>query len=205
MIPTGAGSEGAGVYYTMELRTGAFERRRADKGKADRRVQTEETIAIRPVLEQDVGLLLGLIRELADYEKMSGDVEATEELLLDSLFRRKAARAVIAEYAGKPAGYALFFYNFSTFTGRPGIYLEDLFVRPALRGLGVGKALFSYVARLAADGDCSRMEWSCLDWNEPSIHFYSGMGALPLSGWTQYRLDRSALAAFSAAAEKERG
>lgn len=168
-------------------------------------MQTEETIAIRPVSEQDVGLLLGLIRELADYEKMSGDVEVTEELLLDSLFRRKAARAIIAEYAGKPAGYALFFYNFSTFTGRPGIYLEDLFVRPALRGLGVGRALFSHVARLAADGDCSRMEWSCLDWNEPSIRFYRGMGARPLSDWTQYRLDRSALAAFSAAAEKKRG
>lgn len=141
----------------------------------------------------DVSLILGFIRELAYYEKMSHNVVATEEILKESLFERKMAEVIIAEYENKPISYALFFYNFSTFLGRPGIYLEDLYVKPEMRGNGMGKIILSFLAKLAIDRKCGRLEWSCLDWNEPSIKFYKQLGATPMDDWTVYRVDDNAL------------
>lgn len=148
---------------------------------------------IRFAAEEDIPLILSFINGLAEYEHMSGDVVATEEILRDSLFRRKAAEVVIAELGGEPLGFALFFHNFSTFLGKPGIYLEDLFVLPKARGLGLGKSLLSFLAKLAVERDCGRLEWSCLNWNEPSIAFYKSMGAHPMDEWTVYRVDKQAL------------
>lgn len=162
-------------------------------------MEISENLTIRPATEEDVGLIMKLILELADYEKMTDMVETTENSLMDSMFVKKIAKAVIAEYEGHPAGYALFFYNFSTFTGVPGLYMEDLYVRPPLRGRGIGKALLSYLAGTAAENGCARMEWVCLNWNKPSIRFYRGMGAKPLDEWTQYRLDRKTLVNFQKA------
>lgn len=150
-------------------------------------------VVIRFAEESDTKLILQFIRELAEYEKMEKDVTATEEILRDSLFRRKAAETVIAEKDGRPVGFALFFHNFSTFLGKPGIYLEDLFVRPEARGLGVGKALLAFLAKLAVERGCGRFEWWCLDWNKPSIEFYKSMGAKPMDDWTVYRVDGNAL------------
>ncbi len=150
-------------------------------------------VTIRFAGEEDTVLILGFIRELAEYEHMADDVEATEETLRESLFYRKAAEAVIAEQDGQPVGFALFFHNFSTFLGKPGIYLEDLFVQPKARGLGIGKALLSFLAKLAVERDCGRLEWSCLNWNKPSIGFYRSMGAKPMSEWTVHREDGESL------------
>lgn len=143
--------------------------------------------------EQDVSLILGFIKELADYEKMLNEVVATEEILKESLFERKAAEVVIGEYENRPVSFALFFYNFSTFLGRPGIYLEDLYVKPEMRGKGIGKIMLSFLAKLAVERKCGRLEWWCLDWNEPSIKFYKQMGAVPMDGWTVYRVCDNAL------------
>lgn len=151
-------------------------------------------VAIRFAAEEDIPLIFRFIQGLAEYEHMMGDVTATEEILRDSLFRRKAAEVAIAELDGEPVGFALFFHNFSTFLGKPGIYLEDLFVLPEARGFGVGKALLPFLAKLAVERDCGRLEWSCLNWNEPSIEFYCGMGANPMDEWTVYREDGQALA-----------
>jgi GNAT superfamily N-acetyltransferase len=148
----------------------------------------KENFIIRAANEKDVPLILGFIKELAEYEKMLDDVVATEELLKESLFERKTAEVVIGEYNGKPIGFALFFYNFSTFLGQPGIYLEDLYVKPEARGKGFGKTILSYLAKLAVDRRCGRLEWACLDWNEPSIRFYKQMGAAPMDDWTVYRV-----------------
>lgn len=150
-------------------------------------------VVIRFAEESDTKLILQFIRELAEYEKMEKDVTATEEILRESLFHRKAAETVIAEKDGRPVGFALFFHNFSTFLGKPGIYLEDLFVRPEARGLGVGKALLAFLAKLAVERGCGRFEWWCLDWNKPSIEFYKSMGAKPMDDWTVYRVDGNAL------------
>ena len=147
-----------------------------------------EGFMLRGAEEKDVPLILSLIKELAAYESLLDQVEATEETLMDSLFQRKVAEAVIGEYHGTPVGYILFFYNFSTFTGKPGIYLEDLYVKPELRRKGMGKAMLSYLAKLSIDRDCSRFEWACLDWNTPSIGFYKSLGAVPMDQWTVYRL-----------------
>ncbi|MBN1647881.1 MAG: GNAT family N-acetyltransferase [Spirochaetales bacterium] len=138
--------------------------------------------------EKDIPLVLGFIRELAEYEKLADEVVATEEMLYESLFVRKAAEVIIGEYEGEPAGFALFFHNFSTFLGRPGIYLEDLYVRPAARGMGIGKAMLSCLARLAKERDCGRLEWWCLDRNRPAIEFYKGLGAKGMEDWTVYRV-----------------
>ena len=142
----------------------------------------------------DVPLIMSFIRGLADYENMLDDVKATEEVLSESLFERKMAEVIIAEYKHEPVGFALFFHNFSTFLGRPGIYLEDLYVIPEMRGMGFGKSLLAFVANLAIDRKCGRLEWACLDWNEPSIKFYKQMGAVPLDDWTVYRVNDEALA-----------
>lgn len=141
----------------------------------------------------DVPLILGFIKQLADYEKMLHDVVTTEEDLKEFLFERKTAEVIICEYKTTPVGFALFFHNFSTFFGRQGIYLEDLYVIPEMRGKGLGKTILSFLAKLAIDRKCPRLEWACLDWNEPSIKFYKQMGAVPLDDWTVYRVNDQAL------------
>jgi len=142
---------------------------------------------------EDVSLILEFIKELAKYEKMLNEVVATEELLKESLFERKMAEVIIGEYKNKPAAFALFFHNFSTFLGRPGIYLEDLYVRPEMRGKGIGKIMLSFLANLCVERKCGRLEWWCLDWNESAIEFYKKMGAIPMDEWTVYRLSGDAL------------
>ncbi|ACL19734.1 L-amino acid N-acyltransferase YncA [Desulfitobacterium sp. LBE] len=142
----------------------------------------------------DAPLILELIRELADYEKMAHEVVATEEVLIESLFERKMAEVVIGEYKNAPVAFALFFHNFSTFLGRPGIYLEDLYVKPDMRGKGIGKMMLAFLAKLALERNCGRLEWWCLDWNEPSIQFYKQLGAVPMAEWTVYRVHDEALA-----------
>ncbi|ODA38769.1 GNAT family N-acetyltransferase [Desulfosporosinus sp. BG] len=136
----------------------------------------------------DTLLILEFIRELAEYEKMLPEVIATEEVLRESLFERKIAEVIIGEFQNKPVCFALFFYNFSTFLGKPGIYLEDLFVKPKMRGKGIGKIMLSFLAKLAIERKCGRLEWWCLDWNEPSINFYKHLGATPMDDWTVYRV-----------------
>ena len=149
---------------------------------------------VREASEGDVPLILSLIRELAEYEKLSREVVATEDELRHSLFgERRYAEVLIAEHDGAPAGFALFFHNFSTFLGKPGIYLEDLYVRPEFRGRGVGKELLINLARLAKERGCGRLEWWVLDWNESSIGFYRELGAVPMDDWTVYRVSGMAL------------
>lgn len=144
--------------------------------------------------ESDVALILQFIRELAEYERLAHAVVATEETLRASLFGEpRHAEVVLATHAGEPAGFALFFHNFSTFVGRPGLYLEDLFVRPALRGHGIGRELLAFLAHLAIERNCGRFEWAVLDWNEPAIGFYESLGARPMDDWIVYRLDGDAL------------
>ncbi|MEQ8313626.1 MAG: GNAT family N-acetyltransferase [Gammaproteobacteria bacterium] len=153
---------------------------------------------LRQATIDDCALILGFIQELAEYEKLAHEVVATVETLEETLFGPRAyAEVFIGEYQGKAVGYALFFHNFSTFTGRPGIYLEDLYVQPAMRGKGFGKCLLAYLAKLAVDRNCTRVEWSVLDWNEPSIQFYRSIGAAPMDEWTVQRLDGEALSSFA--------
>lgn len=148
--------------------------------------------------EADVPLVLQFIRELAEYEKLADAVVATEELLRESLFgARRHAEVILAEYDGEPAGFALFFHNFSTFVGRAGLYLEDLFVRPALRSHGIGKELLRFLAHLAGERGCGRFEWAVLNWNEPAIGFYKKLGAVPMDEWTVYRMSGAALQALA--------
>jgi GNAT superfamily N-acetyltransferase len=155
----------------------------------------ESAISIRTAGEADVPLILGFIRGLAEYERLAHAVVATEDVLRTSLFGPRAfAEVVFAEVEGVAAGFALFFHNFSTFLGRPGIYLEDLFVVPGMRGRGIGKALLEHLASVAVERDCGRLEWSVLDWNEPAIGFYKSLGAVPMSEWRVFRLTGDALA-----------
>lgn len=144
---------------------------------------------IRFAEEKDTKIILDFIRELADYEKLLNEVVATEEVLHNSLFVKKSAEVIIGEYNENPVGFALFFHNFSTFLGKPGIYLEDLYVKPEVRGLGLGKVILSFLGKLALERDCGRLEWWCLDWNEKSVDFYKKMGANPMDDWTVYRVD----------------
>lgn len=156
--------------------------------------QQAKEIRIESARESDVALILTFVRELAEYERSAHEVVATKENLLESLFgERKAAEAVIAYVGERAAGMALFFHNFSTWKGVRGLYLEDLYVRPELRGRGVGRALLVHLARLARERDCARFEWSVLDWNESAIRFYEKLGAVPSEGWTIYRLTGDAL------------
>ena len=151
-------------------------------------------IEVRPAVAADAPLVLRFIRELADYEHLGDQVTASEAGVRETLFgARPAAEALIATLDGAPAGFAVFFHNYSTFLARPGIYLEDLFVTPALRRRGVGRALFLQVAKLAVARGCGRFEWSVLDWNQPAIAFYRSLGAAPLSDWTIFRLTGEAL------------
>ncbi len=149
---------------------------------------------IRAATEADVPLILGFIRELAEYEKLLSEVVATEELLREWLFEKQKAEVIIGEFGGESVAFALFFHNFSTFLGRAGIYLEDLYVRPAARGKGLGTQMIKYLARLTLERGCGRLDWACLDWNENSIAFYLSLGAKPLSDWTVYRVAGDALA-----------
>jgi GNAT superfamily N-acetyltransferase len=148
----------------------------------------EDGFSIRSAREEDIPLVVRLIRELAAYENLLDQTILTEETLRKSLFERDAAEVIIGELGGETVGYALFFQNFSIFTGKPGIYIEDLYVREAFRGRGFGARLLARVARIAVERDCSRVEWSVLDWNEPAIAFYRRRGAVPLRGWTGFRL-----------------
>lgn len=154
---------------------------------------------IRPAQRGDLPLILSFIRELAEYENMADQVVATEALLEEWIFDRQKAEVLIAEWQGEPAGFALFFHSFSTFLGRAGLFLEDLFVRPQYRGRGIGKALIARLAALARG--CGRLEWNCLDWNRPSIDFYLSLGAQPMSDWTTYRLSGDTLRAMAAHAQ----
>lgn len=159
------------------------------------------TISIRSATCADLPLIGQLIRDLAEYEKLAHEVRFDEAVLGEKLFGpRPYAEVVIGELDGAAQGFALFFHNFSTFEGRPGIYLEDLYVREAARGSGLGKALLAHLAALAVERDCARLEWSVLDWNTPSIGFYRGLGARSMDEWTGMRLDGEALNALGAAA-----
>ena len=156
-------------------------------------------LEIRAATEPDVPLILEFIRGLADYEKLADRVVATEAILRESLFgRRQYAEVLIAEAEGDPAGFAIFFHNYSTFIGRQGIYLEDLFVKPQYRGLGYGKALLVRLAALARERNCGRVEWAVLNWNKPAIDFYESIGAVSMNEWTVYRLAGDALETLAA-------
>ncbi len=153
------------------------------------------TFDIRPARPGDEPIVLRLIKALAEYEKLAHQVVATEADLTESLFGpRPYAEAIIGYADGAPVGFAVYFHSFSTFWGRPGIYLEDVFVEPEWRGRGLGRRLLAHVARVAVERGCRRMEWSVLDWNAPSIGFYKSLGARPMDEWTVYRLDGEALA-----------
>ena len=155
-------------------------------------------LAIRNATEEDVPLILHFIRELAVYEKLAHEVVATAESIRETLFGNpRFAEVIIAEADGEPAGFALFFHNYSTFLSRPGLYLEDLFVRPELRGRGYGKALLAHLAAIAKERNCGRFEWAVLNWNEPAIRFYRSLGALPMDQWTVYRVTGEALDALA--------
>jgi GNAT superfamily N-acetyltransferase len=157
------------------------------------------SFSIRAATPADLPLIAELIRALAEYERLAGEVRFDEAVLGEKLFgARPYAEVLIGEVDDEPMGFALFFHNFSTFEGRPGIYLEDLFVRPEARGLGLGKALLAELARIALARDCARLEWWVLDWNEPSIGFYKSLGARPMDDWTVMRVDGEALGALAA-------
>jgi GNAT superfamily N-acetyltransferase len=144
---------------------------------------------IKPATKKDVPVILAFIRKLADYERLSHEVVATEELLQQTIFgQRRTAEVAIGYFRNEPVGFVLFFHNFSTFLGRPGIYIEDLFVDESFRRRGFGGALLAHIAKLAAVRDCGRLEWSVLDWNEPAINFYQKLGAVPMKEWTVFRV-----------------
>lgn len=157
------------------------------------------SLQIRAAQPADVPLILQLIRELAEYEKLLHEAVATEAQLQEHLFgARPKAETLIAEWEGAPVGFALFFHNFSTFVGKPGIYLEDLFVRPSARGRGIGKALLVRLAQLAVERDCGRFEWSVLDWNQPALEFYKSLGAVIKKEWLIHRVSGEALQKLAA-------
>jgi GNAT superfamily N-acetyltransferase len=156
-------------------------------------------LSIRPAIAADISLIGQFIRDLAEYEKLAHAVRFDEGIMAQKLFgARPYAEVLIGEIDGTPQGFALFFHNFSTFEGRPGIYLEDLFVRPEARGSGLGKALLARLAALAVERDCARLEWSVLDWNTPAIDFYKALGARMMDEWTVMRVDGAALSELAA-------
>jgi GNAT superfamily N-acetyltransferase len=163
-------------------------------------------IDIRPARVGDVPLILGFIRELAAYEKAEHEVTATEAHIRQSLFGEGArVHGLVCSIDGVDAGFAVYFFNYSTWQGRQGLYLEDLYVSPAHRGVGAGKAMLQYLARVAVANDCGRFEWSVLDWNEPAIRFYRSIGAVAMDEWVRYRLTGQALADFAGVPGKQPG
>ena len=184
--------------------TDAEERaKRQERAKAEQiaariaKKEKRERLAFRTAERKDVALILEFIRELADYEKMLDEVVATPELLEKWIFDERKAEVIFALEGEREVGFALFFHNFSTFLGRAGIYLEDLYVRPECRGKGYGKALLKELARIAIERGCGRLEWWCLDWNKPSIDFYLSLGAEPMKDWTVYRIAGETLMKFA--------
>jgi GNAT superfamily N-acetyltransferase len=164
-------------------------------------VKPPPTLSIVPARPADAGLIVTLVRELAAYERLLDQVVLSEDDIHRDLFGPRAhAEAVIARAGDEPVGFALWFHNYSTFAGRPGLYLEDLFVRPAFRGRGYGEALLRHLARIALDRGCARFEWAVLDWNEPALAFYRKLGAVPMDEWTVQRVSGAALAALSSCA-----
>lgn len=152
------------------------------------------SLQIRAATEDDIPIVLRFIRQLADYERLSHEVVASEELLRRNLFgTRPVAEVVLGHYEQRAVAFAVFFHNFSTFLGKPGLYLEDLFVVPEMRGKGFGQQMLTYLARLALERNCGRFEWSVLDWNDPAIRFYKNLGAVPMNEWTVFRLTGKAL------------
>ena len=157
-------------------------------------LSTTSTFKIRPAKEEDAAVILSLIKELAEYEHLSHEVAATENDIRKTLFgERPFAETLIGEYGGLPISFALFFHNFSTFVGKPGIYLEDLYVQPAHRGKGFGSKMLAHIAALARERDCGRFEWSVLNWNTPAIRTYEKLDAIPMKEWILYRLNGEAL------------
>lgn len=154
-------------------------------------------INIRTASRADVTLILGFIKALAEYEKLQNEVTANESLLTEWIFDKGKAEVLIGEVDGEASGFALFFHNFSTFLGKANIYLEDLYVIPEKRGIGLGKALLQTLAKLTVERGCGRLEWSCLDWNKESIGFYMALGAVPMEDWTIYRMTGNALTDFA--------
>lgn len=157
----------------------------------------DKQLAFRFATEKDVPLILKFIKGIAEYEKMLDEVETTEELLHEYLFEKQRAEVIFAIVDNVEVGFALFFHNFSTFVGKSGLYLEDIFVWPQYRGKGYGKAIFKQLVKIANERDCGRMEWVCLNWNRPSIDFYLSLNAKPLDEWTTYRLDKEGLKALA--------
>ncbi len=152
---------------------------------------------IREAGKDDVPVILDFIKGLAEYEKLSNEVKATEDMLRRNLFEKKYAEVLIGELNSEPVGFALFFNNFSTFLGKPGIYLEDLYVMEKYRGRGFGRKMLSYLAKLVVERDCGRLEWSVLDWNKSAIDFYLTLGAVPMEDWTVYRLTGKELSSLA--------
>jgi L-amino acid N-acyltransferase YncA len=159
---------------------------------------------LRPAEESDIPVLFELVRELATYEKILDDLKATEAMLHEAIFVRKVVEVLMAEYNNEMAGYAMYFYNFSSFIGLPGLYLEDIYIRPQYRGKGFGKFSLAYLARLAMEKNCWGMEWTVLDWNKPSIDFYESIGAYNRNGWLIYRLKDEALANLAGSINEKR-
>ena len=157
----------------------------------------DKQLAFRFATKKDVPLILKFIKGIAEYEKMLDEVETTEELLHEYLFEKQRAEVIFAIVDNVEVGFALFFHNFSTFVGKSGLYLEDIFVWPQYRGKGYGKAIFKQLVKIANERDCGRMEWVCLNWNQPSIDFYLSLNAKPLDEWTTYRLDKEGLKALA--------
>jgi len=165
-------------------------------------VKRSRQLQIRPARVEDVPVILQLIRDLATYERAPDEVIATEEQLVDVLFGERPAAEVLLAFEGEsPVGFAVYFYNFSTWLGRPGLYLEDLFVKPEKRGKGYGRALLVELAKIARDRGCGRMEWAVLNWNEPAIKFYRALGAKPMDEWTVFRLTPEEIAKLADAAD----
>jgi len=165
-------------------------------------MNTPENFQIRPARVQDVPVILQLIHDLATYERAPDEVTATEEQLVDVLFGERPAAEVLLAFKGTlPVGFAVYFFNFSTWLARPGLYLEDLFVKPEKRGKGYGRALLVELAKIARDRGCGRMEWAVLNWNEPAIKFYRALGAKPMNEWTVFRLTRDEIAKLADAAD----